>query len=100
MRAVRRDRSRRPRVSCDRGCLYYESLPQSNNVGRAVSIGLERTFAILKVESANVAPSLPGCRLCGASTRPAMDKDSFSIVRCERCEFIFAIVPPALNTEN
>jgi SAM-dependent methyltransferase len=80
--------------------LYYESLPQSNNVGRAVPIGLERTFAILKVESANVATSLPGCRLCGASTRPAMDKDSFSIVRCERCEFMFAIVPPAINTEN
>ena len=48
--------------------------------------------------AAGTAPR--GCRLCGGTARPAMEKDSFSIVRCDRCGFMFAIVPPATNTEN
>jgi SAM-dependent methyltransferase len=32
--------------------------------------------------------------------RPAMEKDSFPIVRCDRCGFMFAIVPPTTQTER
>jgi len=57
----------------------------------------------LKIEPANEATagiSFPGCRLCGGSTSYAMEKDSFSIVRCDRCGFMFAMVPSATNPEN
>jgi SAM-dependent methyltransferase len=49
--------------------------------------------------SAALATS-PGCRLCGGPVRLAMEKDSFSIVQCDRCGFMFALVPPATKTED
>lgn len=49
---------------------------------------------------ASAAAELPGCRLCGGPARPAMEKDSFSIVRCDRCGFMFALVAQATSTEN
>jgi SAM-dependent methyltransferase len=54
----------------------------------------------LKIESANdaTADTSVGCRLCRGPTHPAMEKGSFAIVRCERCAFMFAVVPPATNT--
>lgn len=42
----------------------------------------------------------PACRLCGGPALHAMEKNSFSIVRCDRCGFMFAIVPPTSNTES
>jgi SAM-dependent methyltransferase len=46
------------------------------------------------------AASLPACRLCGGACDHAMDKNSFAIVRCTRCGFMFAIVPEAASTAN
>jgi SAM-dependent methyltransferase len=40
------------------------------------------------------------CRLCHGLAHHAMEKDSFSIMRCDRCGFMFAIVPPATNTQS
>ena len=44
--------------------------------------------------------SVPNCRLCGGPVRPSLEKASFSIVRCDRCTFMFAIVPPTTATEK
>src|SRR5579863_8907078 len=85
-------------VNSDRACFYYESSPRSNNV----SLTLRRNSR-LKIELTNDATrgtSIPRCRLCGGCARPAMQKDSFSIVRCDRCGFMFAMVPAATDTEK
>jgi SAM-dependent methyltransferase len=46
----------------------------------------------LKIETE--PPAAPACKLCGAAALPLMVHNSFTIVRCSACGFMFAIVPP------
>jgi SAM-dependent methyltransferase len=40
---------------------------------------------------------LETCKLCGGRTVRFLDRDSFPIVRCQNCSFMFALLPPGYD---
>src|SRR5580704_4042756 len=42
----------------------------------------------------------PACRLCGGKTEGFLERDSYPIVRCSRCCFMFALLPENLVAQH